>query len=206
MKHVIITRPPAAESLCIGYRAVSALYRIEAKPSLIKGWNRPIINLKRVCFWGRKISHVAQSQNLLRAVVRILKSENQVMFSSLLCTQGTARINLREYSPLKFSQNFKFCLKQIGSVSFILLELQCIHYVTQLQCFTLPSRFHIFYCILLIQTELLFLYFSGILEVDVEEYKTASVLINFLDFHFILQGELSPLCALTYIQYIPIIY
>ena len=48
-------------TLRIGYRAVSALYRIEAKPSLIKGWNRPIINLKRVCFWGRKISHVAQS-------------------------------------------------------------------------------------------------------------------------------------------------
>ena len=54
-------RDLAKYSIDIVYRAVSALYRIEAKPSLIKGWNRPLINLKRVCFWGRKISHVPQS-------------------------------------------------------------------------------------------------------------------------------------------------
>ena len=57
--------------------------------------------------------------------MRILKSENQVIFSSLLYTQGTARINLRENSPWKFSQNFKFCLIKIITIwKFKFIELK----------------------------------------------------------------------------------
>jgi len=32
---------------------------------------------------------------------------------------------------------------------------------------------------------------SGVIEADVVEYQTATALINFLDFHFILQGSYS---------------
>ena len=48
-------------------------------------------------------------------------------------------------------------------------------------------------CIELIDRALVmivFLFYRGVIEVDISEYHTASVLINYLDFNFILQGNI----------------
>ena len=37
---------------------------------------------------------------------------------------------------------------------------------------------------------IVFLSYRGVIEVDISEYHTASVLINYLDFNFILQGNI----------------
>ena len=37
---------------------------------------------------------------------------------------------------------------------------------------------------------IVFLSYRGVIEVDISEYHTASVLINYLDFNFILQGTI----------------